>query len=80
MKYRFNDGKILEAEDAVQFVTRMNNASFASRPTRQEFMRDCVTRGHHLGLDLDDTDEQEFLVSLIRNKVVTPLFPFDGEN
>lgn len=80
MKYRFNDGKILEAEDAVEFVTRMNNTSFASRPTREQFMDDCVARGQYLGLDLDATNEQEFLVSLIRNKVVTPLFPYEGEN
>ncbi|TXH08129.1 MAG: hypothetical protein E6R04_11200 [Spirochaetes bacterium] len=80
MKYRFNDGKILEAEDAVEFVVKMNVASFAHQTDHRKFMRDCVQRGKLLGLDLDSTNEEEFLISLIRNKVVSPLFPFEGES
>jgi hypothetical protein len=80
MKYRFNDGKILEADDAVDFVTKMNNASFSHRQTVREFMLDCVRRGRCLGLDLNASSEQEFLVSLIRNKIVTPIFPFEGQS
>jgi hypothetical protein len=80
MKYRFNDGKILEAANAIEFVISMNNASFAYQADHRLFMRDCVRRGKLLGLDLDASSEEEFLVSLIRNRVVVPLFPFEGES
>lgn len=80
MKYRFNDGKILEAENAIEFVIKMNDASFAHHFDYRQFMCNCVQRGKLLGLDLDSTDEEAFLISLIRNKVVVPLFPFEGES
>lgn len=80
MRFRFNDGKVIEAQDALDFVIRMNNASFAHRENHREFMQDCVSRGKQLGLDLRASDEQEFLTSLIENGVVKPVFPHEGEN
>lgn len=73
IRFRFSDGKFVDAEDPEEFVEKMNASSYASRESVTEFMEDVAERGRKLGIFLNVESPQKFLESLIANNVVAVL-------
>jgi len=79
MKYKFTDGKILEADSPEEFLTKMRNASYAFVPDEQEFMEDCAERGRKMGVYILTDSPYSFLSSLIECGIVRAEFPLGNE-
>lgn len=71
MRYRFTDGKELEAGTAEEFVKKMHAASFASSQDDYEFMHDCAERGRKVGIYIRTENAEKFLSSLIYYGIVS---------
>jgi hypothetical protein len=71
MRYRFTDGKELEAGTPEEFVKKMRAASFASSEGEYEFMHDCAERGRKVGIYIRTENAEKFLSSLIYYEIVS---------
>jgi hypothetical protein len=71
MKYRFTDGKELEADNPEEFVRKMRATSFAPSQDEYEFMHDCAERGRRMGIYLKTENAERFLDSLIYYGIVS---------
>jgi len=75
MRYRFTDGKELEADTPEEFVKKMRSASFASSEDEYEFMHDCAERGRKVGIYIRTENAEKFLSSLIYYGIVSVVGP-----
>jgi hypothetical protein len=71
MRYRFTDGKSVEAETPEEFVTKMRNSSYAPSEDEEDFMELCSERAERLGVDIRTDNADNFLHDLIHNGIVT---------
>lgn len=69
-RYRFVDGKTLDANSPEEFVKNMRNSSYCPGDDEQDFMDLCSERGFKLGLDIRSDSEYNFLVDLIKHEIV----------
>lgn len=80
MRYRFTDGKVIEASSPEEFLSKMRNSSYALSENDVQFMEDCAERGLKMGLDINTESPYQFLISLIRNKIVYREYSNPGAN
>lgn len=71
MRYRFADGKELEADSPEEFVRKMRAVSFAPSENEYEFMHDCAERGRKMGIYIQTENAEKFLDSLIYYGIVS---------
>jgi hypothetical protein len=72
MRYRFTDGKSVEANNPEEFVAKMRNTSFSESEDEVDFMELCSERAEKLGVDIRTDNADNFLADLIRCGIVIP--------
>lgn len=69
-KYRFSDGKTVEASSPEEFVKKMRFSSWYPGRDTREFMSMVSERAGKIGLDVRKDSEYNFLADLIKVGIV----------
>ena len=69
-KYRFSDGKAVEASSPEEFVRVMRATSFCPGEDVADFMDLCSERGQKIGFDIRSDSAYNFLTDFIRVGIV----------
>ena len=78
MKYRFLDGKSIEASSDMELVNKMRNASFSESRDIEDFMEACSRRAKKLGYSIRATSINLFVEDLIKNNLIFVEIPGDA--
>lgn len=63
-KYTFADGKTIQASSPEEFVIKMRRGSWHPGKSVKQYMTQVAERGRKLGLQIDDSTENNFVESL----------------
>lgn len=76
MRFRLvNEKRVIDADTFEEFLVKYRNSSFNPNSSLEEYMKACADRAKLIGIELQTTTPDDFVVDLIKSGMVM----FDGE-
>lgn len=69
-KFRFSDGKAIQAETVEEFIRKMRNTSYSESKNVKDFMEGCSERANKMNIEIRTDDPYNFLDDLIKAGIV----------